>query len=167
MKSIDWSRSRAYALGFNGIYLNLSGRESQGLVTEGERERLLDELSSKLEGLADPKSGQRAVHKVYRSRALYHGDLQRAPDLVVGYRRDFRVSWGSALGGRRQKVFDANRSHWCGDHLIDPSLVPGGLLCSRKFKAGNAQLTDLAPTLIRQFGLTPPPEMAGRNLLED
>lgn len=167
MESIDWSHTRAYALGFNGVYLNLSGRESQGVVSQGERERLLDELSSKLQALADPKSGQRAVHKVYRSSQLYHGDLQRAPDLVVGYRRDFRVSWESALGGRRSQVFEANRSHWCGDHLIDPSLVPGVLLCSRRFAAGNARLTDLAPTLIRQFDLTPPPEMVGRNLLED
>ncbi|MBS2034953.1 alkaline phosphatase family protein [bacterium] len=165
---IQWSKTRAYAVGFNGLYLNLRGREAQGIVEAKEADSLRAELVARLKALRDPASGQPVIHQVYDSRSIYSPSLRgQAPDLVVGYERGFRVSWESALGQRSAQVFRDNLDHWNGDHLIDPELVPGVLLCSRPIKVKNPELRDLAPTILRQFQVTPPSVMAGRDLLED
>ncbi|MFN8611455.1 MAG: alkaline phosphatase family protein [Vulcanimicrobiota bacterium] len=168
LQGADWGRTRAYAVGFNGLYLNLRGRESHGLVDPADADRLRAELTSKLKGLRDPASGRPVIHGVYDSRTIYSSARrQQAPDLVIGYERGFRVSWESALGQRSARVFRDNLDHWNGDHLIDAQLVPGVLLCSKPIRIQQPALADLAPTILRQFEIAPPPAMRGRNLLED
>lgn len=164
----NWAQTRAYAVGFNGLYLNLKGRESQGTVTPQQREQLLGELSEQLLTVTDPQTGQRVVRQVYRSQDIYASDYrQRAPDLIIGYARGYRCSWESALGGSSKTVLSDNREHWCGDHLMDPGEVPGVLLCSRPLAQTQASLIDLAPTLLRQFQVAPPAGWKGKNLLEE
>ena len=38
LANVDWTQTRAYGLGLNGLYLNLKGRETNGIV-EPERRR--------------------------------------------------------------------------------------------------------------------------------
>ena len=86
---VDWRRTRAYAIGINGLYLNLAGREVLGIVGPGtEQEQLLAELKSKLEQVTDPLDGRRAIKTADRSDQIYHGDMiSIGPDIVVGYYR--------------------------------------------------------------------------------
>lgn len=168
MEQNDWSATRAYALGFNGLYLNLRGREARGTQDPARADRLKRELTSQLLALRDPANGRRVIRQVYDSRAIYTGAFrERAPDLVIGYEKGYRVSWESALGQRSAQVFRDNLDHWNGDHLIDATLVPGVLLCSRPIRAANPGLQDLAPTILKQFHLVPPAAMTGRDLLEE
>src|SRR5438876_9362526 len=83
MADVDWSRTLAYGLGINGLYLNLKGRERDGVVEPGERqEALLTELANKLEAVTDV-NGRRVIRGVYRSDKIYSGDATAlAPDLV-------------------------------------------------------------------------------------
>ena len=118
--------------------------------------------------MRDPVSGRPVIHEVYASRAIYSGPRRDgAPALIIGYERGFRVSWEAALGQRSDEVFRNNLDHWNGDHLIDPHLVPGVLLCSRPITIKDPGLQDLAPTILKQFGIAPAQAMTGRNLLED
>lgn len=168
LQKLDWAHTRAYAVGFNGLYLNLQGREAQGIVAPADKDALLDEISRKLLEVRDPKSGQTVILHVYRSQDIDQGPhLETAPDLVIGYRRGFRGSWESALGENRGEVLIDNLEHWSGDHLIDPTEVPGILVCSQKLKLTDPALRDLAPTLLQRFHIAPPASMRGRNLLED
>ena len=68
-EDVDWSRTRAYTMGLNGLYLNLKGREREGIVDAGaEAEALKEELRAKLDGLVDPASGRGRHHRRVRLR---------------------------------------------------------------------------------------------------
>jgi predicted AlkP superfamily phosphohydrolase/phosphomutase len=163
-QGVDWSRTRAYTLGLGGLYLNLKGREAQGIVNPGaEAEGLKRDLIGKLTNLMD--GDQVAIRSVYASDSLYKGPyLAAAPDLVVGYNEGYRTSWGAAVGAVTPQVFEDNQKAWSGDHCVDPLLVPGVLFCNRKIDSEDPGLEDLAPTALRLFGLEPPAWMEGKPL---
>ena len=168
MEKTDWPRTQAYGVGFNGLYLNLRGRESQGTLNTEQGQALKRQLSEKLLALRDPKTGQAVIQQVYDSAKIYSPAYRdRAPDLIIGYAKGYRVAWEAALGQRSTQVCRGNLDHWNGDHLIDPQLVPGVLLCSRPIGKTDPSLQDLAPTILKQFQVPPPPAMTGRNLLEE
>jgi predicted AlkP superfamily phosphohydrolase/phosphomutase len=164
-RGFEWSKSRAFGLGINSLYLNLKGRERYGTVEPGrEREQLLDELVARLEAVHDIDGRQviRAVHRVDR---LYAGPaLQYAPDLIIGYSRDFRASWKTVLGDMTDDVLLDNPSAWSADHCMDASEVPGVLFSNRPIAAPQPSLVDLAPSILTGFGLDVPSEMTGRNI---
>ncbi len=167
LAGVDWPRTRAYALGINGLYLNLRGREARGVVRPGaEAARLLAELAEKLEAVRDPDVGAPAIKRVYLATETYTGPrVADAPDLVIGYHRGWRGSNASALGGVGPVVFDDNTSKWSGDHCMAHDEVPGVLLVNRPLTRDHPDLRDLAPTILARFGVAPLPEMAGRDLL--
>ncbi len=168
LMGVDWSRTRAYAFGINGLYLNLAGREMGGIVQPGaEQQALLAELKTKLEAVTDPLDGRRAIKTADRSDQVYHGD-ERAigPDIVVGYYRGWRGSNESALGEVPPEVFHDNMLKWSGDHCIAASEVPGILMANRPLLRTDPSLVDMAPTILKLFGITPPPEMVGGSVLE-
>ena len=166
LRNVDWSRTRAYGFGFNGLYLNLYGREPRGIVRGGaEEEALLREITTRLLELRDPGSGEAVVARVHRPDSIYTGPLRReGPDLVLGYQRGYRASWETTLGRFPEPVLEDNLDKWSGDHLIDAEAVPGILISNRKIRLQQPSLTDLAPTILAEFGLPPEPTMVGRPL---
>ena len=164
---IDWSRTRAYTFGLSGVYLNLEGRESQGIVTASEAPRLREELKSRLTGLSDDADGEvAAIREVYDAHAIYNGPyLDAAPDLVIGYEAGYRASWSAAVGKVSRAVFEDNTKCWSGDHCVDPTLVPGVLFSNLKLEANDPGIEDMAPTVLKLFGIGPPQWMEGKSLL--
>jgi predicted AlkP superfamily phosphohydrolase/phosphomutase len=164
--AVDWSQTRAYALGLAGIYLNLKGREAQGIVDPGdEATRLRREIADKLRVLTDLERGQPAIKQVYNALEVYRGPYKdEAPDLIVGYNRGYRASWETAIGQVTDRVFHDNTKAWSGDHCIDHSLVPGVLFCNRPVAAERPRLIDIAPTVLDMFGVEVPNYMDGRPL---
>ena len=163
----DWRRARAYAPGLSGISINVLGREPVGAVEPGAQyQQLREEIRRKLEDLTDPDTGQRVVHRVYRREELYQGPyLEELPDLIIGYRRGYRTERASLMVGAEGPVISPNRTKWSGDHItVDADLVPGVLFSNRKVSTGKPRLIDLAPTILRLLGLTPPAEMDGEAL---
>src|SRR5581483_72905 len=128
-EDVDWSQTRAYTMGLNGLYLNLRGREREGIVSPGaEADALKDELRRKLEGLVDPASGRTGITGVFDCDAVYAGPyVDNAPDLIVGYGAGYRASWDSVMGKVSDQIFEDNVKAWSGDHCVDPRLVPGVL----------------------------------------
>ncbi|MFH1845447.1 MAG: alkaline phosphatase family protein [bacterium] len=166
LSGIDWQRTRAYAFGINGLYVNLRGRERYGSVSRGvEREELLDELVAKLEAVVDHENGRPVIRHAYRCDKEYRGPhAADGPDLILGYYRGFRGSNDSALGRINESVFDDNRNKWSGCHCMAADEVPGILVCNRKLAVADPNLLDMAPTFLRLFDLVPTPEMRGRDL---
>jgi predicted AlkP superfamily phosphohydrolase/phosphomutase len=152
---VDWKKTSAYALGFGSIYLNLRGRERQGTVEPGsEAESLSDRIISEMAKLTDPKDGQAVVKKVYKRHEIYDGGQEKnAPDLVMGFNDGFRGSWQTALGGSPAGILEDNLKKWSGDHIVDPSIVPGIFLANFKIKNDAPSLMDIAPTVLSFFGL--------------
>lgn len=164
-KDVDWSKTKAFALGLGGIYINRAGREKLGCVTSQEAEALKDEIITKLETLSDPISQVRAVNRVYDTAKHYRGIYSKdAPDLYVGCQAGFRASWDSVTGKISQDVFEDNTKAWSGDHCVDPELVPGVLLSNRKISASNPKIVDIAPSVLDLFGVPVPKYMEGKPL---
>lgn len=167
-RDVDWERTRAYALGLGGVYLNLRGREAKGVVTPGEDAAgLKSELVRKLAGLKDSAGGSTAILRVYDRDSVYAGPFKdNAPDLIIGYNEGYRASWDGVTGIVNSVVFEDNTKAWSGDHCIDPALVPGVFFSNRKIRTKDPSIMDIAPTALELFGLTPPPHMDGRGLIE-
>jgi hypothetical protein len=162
---VDWSRTRAYGLGFNGLYLNVAGREGQGIVAAAEAEPLAAEISSRLEALRDPENGKRVVLRVDRSADVYSSQRRaEGPDLVVGYDVGYGASDESTLGEITEHVLVDNESRWSGNHLMSPDVVPGVLLVNRKLTGSGYELTDVTATLLAHYGLDAPSGMVGRSI---
>jgi predicted AlkP superfamily phosphohydrolase/phosphomutase len=162
-EDVDWSRTRAYTMGLNGLYLNLKGRERQGIVAPKEAEGLRAELRSKLEGLSDPSSGRIGITGVFDCDATYAGPyVDNAPDLIVGYGEGFRASWDSVMGKVTGQIFEDNLKAWSGDHCMDPRLVPGVLFSNHKITEEKPAIVDVAPTILKLFGLAIPRYIDGK-----
>jgi len=166
-EGVDWCRTRAYYLGLSGLYLNLRGREAQGIVARGsEAEALKAELIAKLSGFRDDERNEVAIRAVYATDRLYRGPyLVAAPDLIVGFNAGYRISWEAAVGQVTREVIADNRKAWSGDHCVDPLLVPGVLFCSRRMEDADPGIEDMAPTALDLFGLEVPEWMDGKPLL--
>jgi predicted AlkP superfamily phosphohydrolase/phosphomutase len=164
LRDVDWAKTRVYALGLTGMFLNLEGREGSGIVKPGaEAAALKAEIIGRLSGLVDADHGEIAITEVFDTARLYSGPyLANAPDFLVGYNTGYRNSWDSATGVVAGAVFQDNLKAWSGDHCIDPRLVPGVLFCNRPIDADDPALIDIAPTALRLFGLTPPAYMEGQ-----
>lgn len=125
LKEANWSETKAYAIGLNSLYLNLEGRESQGVVPVTKREVLLAEIRKELEDWRGPHD-KIVVQKAYLNDKTFDGHLsQYGPDLVIGWSSGFRASQKTGLGEWSEGDIEPNRDHWGADHCIDPQNVPG------------------------------------------
>lgn len=158
--SIDWKRTKAYAMGLNALYINLAGREENGIVMPGAaRDAIITDLKQRLLALRDPDTDQPAIADV---TIIEKSASRYAPDLIVGYAAGYRASWETALGGIPPDVIRENTDAWIGDHCMSAAAVPGVLLGTRTPRLRDPRLKDLTVTVLKEFGLQPDDAMNGR-----
>jgi len=159
---IDWPRTRAYALGLNGLYLNLAGREKYGIVRPGAEQRaLLESIRSRLLALRD--SNVRTVIETVEPTGAPANSMA-APDLIVGYASGYRASWRTALGRTGGPEIEDNIDAWIADHCINAADVPGVLFTTRPVRLPGPALKDLPVSILSLFGIAPEPEMHGHSI---
>jgi predicted AlkP superfamily phosphohydrolase/phosphomutase len=164
--NVDWSRTTAYAVGLNGLYVNLRGREKKGIVAPGEYDALLDRLEKDLLEMVDPRTGRNPVTLVTRTHRDFHGPyLDVGPDIIVGYSWGYRTSWDSPLGEFPREVFVDNIDAWSGDHSMDYRVVPGVLITNKKITLEEPALYDLTVAILDEYGIDKAPEMIGQDCL--
>jgi predicted AlkP superfamily phosphohydrolase/phosphomutase len=169
LEDIDWPHTKAYALGLNGLYLNMAGRERHGIVHDGaERRALLEALENQLCAFRDPQSGRVVFEAVTPARPAAGnsaaGNAHVAPDLIAGYARGYRASWQTALGETPKDVIEENTDAWIADHCINSADVPGVLFTSTPARLPDPSLKDLAPSILSLYGIPKPAAMSGRNI---
>jgi predicted AlkP superfamily phosphohydrolase/phosphomutase len=161
---VNWSATKAYGLGMNGLYLNMAGREKHGVVRAKARRSLLAEIEEKLLQVRDV-DGSPVVTKVKRTDEIYPGaDPRIAPDLIIGYNDSYRASWDTVLGGIAPEILEDNLDRWSGEHLIDPDLVPGVLAANWPVTSPQPTISDIAPTILAAFDIKKPSQMIGQDL---
>lgn len=162
-----WDRTKAFNVGLNGVYVNLKGREAQGLVEPGkDYERIVRALEEEMLALKDPETGRNAIESVIIPKRDYKGPMTTmGPDLIVGFAQDYRVSWKSPIGEFPEALFEPNLDPWSGDHCIASQVVPGVLITNRKICIEDPALYDLTVGVLNLFNQKPLPEMIGRNCL--
>jgi len=163
---VDWSKTKAYAVGLAGIYLNRTGRESQGIVTPDQVSDVSNQLIEKLLKLQDPSTGKTIVSKVYKREEIYEGPfVDEAADFIVGFEKGYRMSWQTALGATPATLMEPNAKRWSGDHCVNPDFVPGVLLMNKPLHGESPRIIDIAPTILKLFEIELPASMDGRALL--
>jgi len=169
LEGIDWSRTRAFALGLTGLFINRKGRERDGIVEDGSEYRaLVQEIADKLGRLVDPQSGQDCVRRVAVSHQFFGGPYRfDAPDLLIGWEGGYRHSWECATGQVTEEAFSDNTRSWSGDHCVDPSIVPGVFLCNRAIAAEQPRLIDIPASVLRLFGQEIPGYMQGEMIFPE
>lgn len=168
--NVDWSKTRAYALGLGQIYINLKGREGKGIVQPGDEYRqVAAQIKQGLEAFVDPETGERPVAHVFTRDEAYNGvyDPVLIPDLIPSNSEGYRVGWQDSLGGIGKTIVEPNTEIWSGDHCsVYPPLVQGILFSSFKLKAPNgAYMGDVMPTILDLYGVRATTNLDGRSLL--
>jgi len=164
---IDWTKTAAYGIGFNGLYINQEGREWSGMIGPGKRVELMKRISAELEGITDSETGVRPVAKVYPRQEVYSGDYTfEMPDLLVGYTPGYRSSSASVLGETGKPTIDLNPYAWSGDHSMAKDMVPGTLFSSHALRKADPNIVDLPVTILDFFGIGKPGQMDGRSLFQ-
>ena len=147
--NVDWSKTQAYSLGLNAIYLNLSGRERNGIVPRIAAAGVLEQIAGRLKTFRD--NGTAVVPTTWSPHPKFDGDIKYEPDLVAGYAPGYRSAWGGALGSVAAVMVEDNRDAWIGDHCIAPQFVPGALISNRRSPIANPDLKDLPVSILRMF----------------
>jgi predicted AlkP superfamily phosphohydrolase/phosphomutase len=166
VRDMDWSQTKAFWAPDNGIWLNVKGRERQGIVGPGaEYDALCSELREKLLGLRDPLHGEPVVAEIWHRDEIYDGPFtDRSPDL--------RVVWHEVPGERRTH-FAANEP-WnsqafgyttlSGDHMRDGILIAWGRGIQKGSILEKPTIFDLAPTILYLLDQPVPEHMDGHVL---
>jgi predicted AlkP superfamily phosphohydrolase/phosphomutase len=170
LDDIDWSRTRAYAFGLSGLYINQKGREAQGIVAAGDETREVKRaIIAGLTGLRDDEAGEIAINDVFDVADVHSAGpyAEAGIDLIVGYNRGYRASWQGAVGKVTASVFIDNTKSWSGDHCVDPRLVPGVIFSTHPVQSDEPAIMDIAPTILNMFGVEVPAHMNGKVLEVD
>jgi len=166
LQGIDWSKTKAFAIGLNSLYLNVRGRERYGIVSPDKREPLAREIADKLATWTDGADGLKVVTQPLLREEIYHGPhVDAAPDILVGYARGYRSSWATTSGKIPAELMEDNDHEWSGDHCMDSRAVPGILLSNKPLKLDMAaDLKDLPVSILASFGISRPEQMKGRSV---
>jgi predicted AlkP superfamily phosphohydrolase/phosphomutase len=165
-QNVDFSKTKAYSVGFNGIYINEKDREKEGIIDKSKKEDLVNEIILKLEKMTD-KDGKKPIYKAYRKEEIYSGDyLDNAPDIIIGYNVGYRSGYKSPIGGFHENIISKNEKKWSADHMIDPKFVPGLIFINQPIKQNSVDQKDIAPTILNFLNLDIPGNIDGRNLLK-
>lgn len=167
-EDVDWSRTPAYSLGNVGqIRINLAGREPFGCVQPGaEYEKVRDQIIERLGTLRDPQTGELVVETIYKREEIYSGAyLAEAPDIVFLPRRLEYFGFGEYEFGSH-KIIEAMKRGISGTHRMNGIFLAYGAAVKAGLEIQNAQLIDLAPTMLHLMGEAVPAHMDGRVLTE-
>jgi predicted AlkP superfamily phosphohydrolase/phosphomutase len=161
LRDVDWRHTRAYSIGNIGpIYINLQGREPQGIVPPGEEyERLLAELTDQLMNLCDSDTGEPIVGRIYRREEIFEGaHLHQAPDLIFLPHDLKYIGYGLLQFPTNKWLSPSDR---CGGHRMDGILVMHGPGVRAGHKLVEARLIDLSPTVLAALDVPIPIDMDG------
>lgn len=158
---VDWSRTRAVALGYLGqIYVNVRGHRPQGVIRERDYESFRDGLVRRLAAVPDPRSGNPVVERVWKREELYRGPQStHGPDLVVQCREGYAAH--SGFEGRGRLVSASPPGHSSEHRHVGYFLAGGPGVRSGEIEG---RLADVAPTVLQALGVAPPADGDGRVL---
>jgi len=161
----DWSKSQAYGLGLGMIFLNLQGREGQGIVKPADAPALIAKMRAELLAVTDPKSGEKIFEEIQTNVNPQGAAVIEAPDIQLGYAEGYQTDKGSAAGAAPKDLFYPNDSKWSGEHASSgQAITPGIFLSNQKLRAKPC-LRDLGVTALDYLGAKPDPKFEGTSLL--
>lgn len=181
---VDWNKTRAYSLGLGKIFINLEGREPDGIVAPEEYDAVRDAIIADLESYVDEQNGRKIVKEAYKREEVFSGPFWREgsaefvfnrtekaerktdgfADILLGFNRGYRVSWQTTMGGLEESTIVQNDLKWSGDHVsVAPDSVKGIFFTNRKIaeSARAISVVDIVPTVYDLYGIEIPADIDG------
>lgn len=163
---IDWPNTKAFAGNHTeqGIYLNVRGREPQGIVSEGkEYEELREYIIHRLYQLKDPETNEKVVDRVYKREEIYHGPYVKfAPDLILKLKEWGYLSQKEIYAGSLFRYTNKTT----GTHNLEGIFIAAGSGIKKCKRISKPHVTDIAPTVLALLGQPIPLDMDGQVLKE-
>jgi len=165
---VDWAGSKAYSFGrhLGSIYLNVKGREPDGVVEPGrEYEEVREEIIRLAREFVHPQTGEPLIGEILKREDVYEGPyLDRAPDLILRPRDDKNIFFGLADFGSNATVDTVYR--YSGMHRDYGMLIMSGKGVQKGARIEGAEIQDMAPTILYAMGCAVPQDMDGKVLPE-
>jgi len=159
IEKIDWSRTSAYNPSLTCIFLNLKGREPEGIVSESEYEEVCERIRQELCKVMDNRNGKKIDIRVYLKNRIYEGQqISEMPDIVIDI-----PHYVSSVLLADQLVTDPMPGTVC--HSLFGAMMAVGKDVNEGIQLGDAKITSIAPTILHIYGL-PIPDYMDRVLLE-
>jgi predicted AlkP superfamily phosphohydrolase/phosphomutase len=161
---VDWTRTVAFSKGNYGqIYVNLKGREPNGVVEQKDYDSVCEEIVERLRALKDPETAEPWAGQVFRREQIYEGPrVADAPDIAF-LPRDMRyLPLGNADFTSNKFIVDAFGISGC--HRMHGVMIAKGAGVEPGLRAEVARIVDVAPTMLYLCGQALPVDMDGRVL---
>lgn len=168
-EAVDWQRTQAYSVGYIGqIYLNVAGRDPNGVVTSGrEYEDLRNTIMKRLSKMTDPEDGRRVVDQVFKKEDIYEGSfLTEAPDLLVVMRGLSYITRQGYQISEKNQVFSTPPTHETGSHRQDGILIAWGNDILKGCRVEGARIEDVTPTVLHLLDCEVPVDLDGTVLID-
>lgn len=169
MADVDWTKTKAYSLGYFGqIFINLKGREPEGIVTLEEYDNVREEIMDKLKELRDPETNEKLVDKIFKREELFHGPFvdQAADILFIMKGLEYMVRGSYEFGYTGKDLLGWPGNGESATHRMNGLFMAKGPSFKKGSSVVGARLIDLAPTILHMFGLPIPSDMDGEVLVE-
>ncbi|RIK30901.1 MAG: hypothetical protein DCC52_06090 [Chloroflexi bacterium] len=162
-RNVDWARTRAFSSGNYGqIFVNLQGREQFGSVAEADYQNVCADITARLYELKDPQNGVPIVAKVYKQSEKFWGEfIDDAPDIVFSLAENYKAL--GTLEFASNKIVEPAFGN-SGDHRMDGFVGMLGKQIKRGAPIENANIMDVAPTILYLMGLPIPSDLDGQVL---
>jgi len=164
LSDVNWNRTKVFSVGSNGqIFINLKGREPDGIVENGEEySRLREEMIRILERLKDPENNQRIFDKIYRKEEVYSGPYAyKAPDIV-----GLMTRYNQELNFNSTKILGTSPEFLSGYHRMNGFILLNGPEVRKEREVSDVRIVDIAPTILYLMNVPIPEDMDGRPILE-
>lgn len=161
MSDFNWQQTKAYSMGGWGyVYLNLLGREPEGIVFEEEYDELRNYIISKLYQIKDPDTGEEIVQKVFKKEELYGGhSSDQLPDLIIVMNESIDCKHSIPKGSEVLVPSSINKS---GNHRRDGVIIMKGKNIRANIDSIKAEIIDVAPTILYMMDIPIPSDVDGR-----
>jgi predicted AlkP superfamily phosphohydrolase/phosphomutase len=160
---VNWAKTRVWSEGgyYARVFLNMEGREPQGVIPCGDYDAFLDEMKSRFEALTDDH-GRPLNSLLFEPRKIYRHVRQVPPDLIVHFGG---LRWRSvgSVGHGRVHVQENDTGPDACNHAQFGMFVLTAPNCSLHGEYQGARLLDVAPTLLDLAGYPVPKTMQGRS----
>ena len=163
---VDWSRTVAFSKGNYGqIYVNLKGREPDGVVEDHDYDRVCLSIVERLKALKDPLTGELWAGQVFRREEVYSGPrVMDAPDVAFLPRDMRQLPLGNADFTSNKFMVDAFGISGC--HRMHGVMIANGADVKPASELSVARIVDVAPTILYLMGQSLPDDLDGQVLAD-
>ncbi len=162
---VDWSKTKAWAWGgfYSRLFLNIKGREPQGIVEPSDADALLDEIRGKLMTVPGP-AGEKLKHEIYKPQELYDNPTGDVPDMLIFWGDLFwkcagTVGYHSLYIDKDDRGLDFGVHDWYGVYI---KWNPAARGSGERAGSEAIDIRDVTPTILSDYGIPPAPDMQGK-----